>query len=115
MSDLIAGLGEFRGVPKPLDDCDPAGLRGLPSPLVFAAGIRPVDQLIPVCRRSADIDGQRGACDRLEANRHLAEVKIDVRDNLSGLLGDRAERKGIVVAGEQVGCQHLIAGLVVVL
>ena len=100
-------------MPEPLDDRHPAGLRSLPGALVLAAGIRPVDQLIPIHRCSADIDRERGARDRLEADRDLAKVKIDVCDNLSGLLGDCVKRKGVVVAGEQVGGQHLIIGLVV--
>lgn len=54
---LIARLGQGRIGCQFADDCDPGSLTGLPSALVLAAHIGPVDQLIAVCRRAADRHG----------------------------------------------------------
>jgi len=51
---LIAGLGESGGDGRrePVDHYDPSALRRLPWSLILAAGLGPVDELIPVGRRS---------------------------------------------------------------
>ena len=110
---LITGLGEFWSVPKPLDDGHPTGLRRLPCPLVFAARIGPVDQLIAIDRIAVDNDTQGGTGNALEAHRHLAEVKVDVGDDFARLGRNSVQRERVVVGGQQIGCQHLVGGLIV--
>ena len=49
----------------------------------------------------------------MEADRNLAEVKIDVGHHFAGLHGDGVEGKAVIIAGEQVARQHLIARVVI--
>lgn len=95
------------------NDGNPAGLCGLPGSLVLAAHIGSVDQLIAVDRISVDDNAQCGACGRLESNRHLTKIKVDVRHNLASLHGNCVQGEGIVVAGQKIRGQHLVAALIV--
>ena len=94
---LIACFWQLRCSRIFANDRDPAGLRGLPGALILAAGIRPVDQLVAVYRRPADVDRECGARKRLEAGRDLAEIKVNIGDDLSGLLGNGVERTTVTV------------------
>ena len=108
----VAGLGKRRHIPETTNDCYPARRCSLPGALIFAAYIGAVDQLIAIDSVPAYHHAQRGIDNTLEANRNLAEVKIDVGYDLAGLHGDGIECKAVIVAGEQVGGQHLIARVV---
>lgn len=111
--DLVASLGECRCIPETADDRHPACRCGLPGALIFAAHIGTVDHLIAIDRVSVHHHAQRGINNALEADRNLAEVKIDVGHHFAGLHGNGVEAEAVVVAGEQVARQHLIARVAV--
>ena len=110
---LVPGLGEIRCGGVFANNGDPAGLGGLPGTLILPAHVSAVDQLIAIDRIAVDNDTQGGTGNALEAHRRLAEVKVDVGDNLSRLHGNGVHGKRVVVGGQQIGRQHLIGGLVV--
>lgn len=112
---LIAGLGELgdAGGGKSADHRDPGALGRLPSALILASGVGPVDELIAVGRRAADGDGQGGIAGRLEAHGDFAEVEVDVGNNFSGLGGNRAQAEGVGAGGDQIGRQDLIGAGVI--
>ena len=111
--DLVASLGECRCIPEPPDDRHPACRCGLPCALIFAAHIGAVDHLIAIDRVSIHHHAQRGVDNALEADRNLAEVKIDVGHHFASLHGNGVEAEAVVIAGKQVARQHLIARVVV--
>ena len=111
--DLVASLGECRCIPETADDRYPACRCGLPCALIFAAHIGAVDHLIAIDRVSVHHHAQRGINNALEADRNLAEVKIDVGHHFVCLHGNGVEAEAVVVAGEQVARQHLIARVAV--
>ena len=49
----------------------------------------------------------------LEAHGHGAEVKVHIGHDLAGLHGDGVQSEAVVVAGQQIGSQHLIVRHVV--
>lgn len=108
MCCLIPGLGKVRRVPELLDDSHPAGLRGLPGALILIAHISAVDHLVAIGGITIDHNAQGRILDGLEAHGNLAKIEIDISDHLSGLHGNGVEAEGVVVAGEQIGRQHLI-------
>lgn len=85
----------------------------LPSALVLASGVGPVDELIAVGCCAADRHRQGGIAGRLETYGDLAEVEVDVRDHFSGLHGDGAQAEGIGTGSDQIGRQDLISAGVV--
>lgn len=111
--DLVASLGECRCIPETADDRYPACRCGLPCTLIFAAHIGTVDHLIAIDRVSVHHHAQRGINNALEADRNLAEVKIDVGHHFACLHGNGVEAEAVVVACEQVARQHLIARVVI--
>ena len=111
--ESVTGLRERRCTPKPTNDCYPTRRCGLPCALIFTAHIGAVDHLIAIDRVSVHHHAQRGVDNALEADRNLAEVKIDVGHHFAGLHGNGVEAEAVVVAGEQVARQHLIARVVI--
>lgn len=111
--ESVTGLRERRCTPKPTNDCYPTRRCGLPCALIFTAHIGAVDHLIAIDRVSVHHHAQRGIDGRLEAHRNLSKVKIDVGHDLTRLHGNGVEAEAVVVAGEQVARQHLIARVVI--
>ena len=111
--ESVTGLRERRCTPKPTNDCYPTRRCGLPCALIFTAHIGAVDHLIAIDRVSVDHHAQRGINNALEADRNLPKIKIDVGHHFAGLHGNGVEAEAVVVVGEQVGGQHLIAHVVV--
>lgn len=107
---LIASLGQ-RGVGlEPAHDSDPVAQRGLPLIEVLAAHITAVNDLVSVGERALDLYLNGGIDHGREAAGHRPELEPDIRHILALRQAERlgTEADGVVVAREQVACEHSV-------
>lgn len=77
-------------------------------PRYLTTHICSVGHVVAIDGVAVDHDAQGGIGYALETNRNLTEVKVDVGNDFTCLHGNGVEGKGVVVAGQQIGGQHLI-------